>query len=260
MKEKILIAGPCALESRELADITITKAKEQGISMVRTNLWKPRTRPGFEGIGAEGIPLLVQAAQADLGVALEVMNAEQARLVTDEVLSIVPHAHIMLWIGSRNQNHLIQREIGAVAAEHENVEVMVKNQPWRDQGHWEGAAAHVLSSGIPEERVLLCHRGFTPWDKADTEMRNIPDLKMAQEVRENTGLRMILDPSHIGGVVHLVQKLAKEYGTEDWIDGQIIEVHPNPPQALTDAKQQLTWEQLQELQPTIAPHTLKGKH
>jgi len=252
MKEKLLIAGPCSLEGPELAHTTITKAQEQQIPIVRMNLWKPRTKPGFEGIGEAGIPLLIDAAQAGLGVGLEIMTPEQAQLILDEVLGVVPHAHILLWIGSRNQNHILQRDIGRVAAGYDTVRVMVKNQPWRDQNHWEGAAEHVISGGLSSEQVVMCHRGFTPWDKSDSPMRNIPDLEMAERVRERTGLQMILDPSHIGGAVHLVKELALEFGQLDWVDGQIIEVHPDPKNALTDAQQQLTWDELKELQGTIS--------
>jgi 3-deoxy-D-arabino-heptulosonate 7-phosphate (DAHP) synthase len=211
------------------------------------NLWKPRTAPGYEGVGEQGLPWLVEAAQEGLGVALEVITPEQAKLVSEKILSMVPHAHLILWIGSRNQNHLIQRQIAEIVAGQANTQLMLKNQPWRDEAHWKGMVNHALSGGASKDQLLLCHRGHAPWDKKSTQMRNIPDLEMAQNVKNETSLPMILDPSHIGGMVHLVQKLVLKFAKLDWVDGQIIEVHPDPKNAKTDAKQQLTWDELAEL-------------
>lgn len=255
-EQKLIIAGPCALESEDHARITIDEAKKTGIEIVRMNLWKPRTIPGYEGVGATGLPWLREAAQEDLGIALEVMNPEQADLVMEEILSAAPHATLILWIGSRNQNHILQRDIAITVAGQKNVKLMLKNQPWRDKKHWKGMVAHALSGGIAPEQLMLCHRGFTPWDKDKEKLRNIPDLEMAQQVKielaeDDLLLPMILDPSHIGGTVLLVQELAKEFGQANWVDGQIIEVHPDPKNAKTDSKQQLTWEQLRELMPFI---------
>lgn len=109
-KEKLIIAGPCALESEEHAQITISEAKKTGVDVVRMNLWKPRTRPGFEGVGEKGIPWVRQASEEGLGVAMEVMTHQHAELLMEEILGVVPHALLMMWIGSRNQNHLFQRD------------------------------------------------------------------------------------------------------------------------------------------------------
>lgn len=250
MKEqthKTIIAGPCALESEAHALTTVHEAQRSGVETVRMNLWKPRTKPGYEGVGYEGLPWLQHAAAADLGIALEVMNAQQAELVLASILETHPHAIITLWIGSRNQNHVVQREIGGVVAAHPNTKLLLKNQPWKDRRHWVGIAEHAASGGAKDEQLIFCHRGYTPWDPNSTPLRNIPDLDEAQAVKEETRLPVILDPSHIGGAVHLVRELAAQYQQTDWIDGQIIEVHPNPAAAVTDAKQQLTWQQLREL-------------
>lgn len=245
--EKLIIAGPCALESQEHGEITVAQAHQSGIQTVRMNLWKPRTQPGFEGVGEAGLPWVVEAAQSGLEVAIEVMNAEQAELVMEEVLGKVPHATLLLWLGARNQNHLIQREVGGVIAGEDRVRLMLKNQPWRDEAHWVGMVEHVVSGGANQDQLLLGHRGHAPQDKATAPMRNIPDLEMAQRVRAELALPLIMDPSHIGGSVALVKQLASEYALEDWIDGQIIEVHPDPKNAKTDAQQQLTWDELREL-------------
>jgi 3-deoxy-D-arabino-heptulosonate 7-phosphate (DAHP) synthase len=283
-KEKLIIAGPCALESEEHAQITISQAQETGVDVVRMNLWKPRTKPGFEGVGEEGIPWVRQASEAGLGVAMEVMTPQQAELLMEEILSVVPHASLMMWIGSRNQNHLLQREIGSVVAGEERVKLIAKNQPWKDEAHWQGIVDHLASGGAAQGQLMICHRGHTPsieetrkaqvnqdiifaemtkemlqgqavdttrWS-SHAPLRNIPDLEMAMRVREQLALPLLLDPSHIGGAVEVVRRLASEYGAQDWIDGQIIEVHPNPRNAMTDAKQQLTWNELRELWPDVS--------
>lgn len=245
--EKLIIAGPCALETQAHGQITVTEAHQSGISTVRMNLWKPRTQPGYEGAGEAGMPWVIEAAESGLEVAMEVLNAEQADWVMEEVLGKVPHATLLLWLGSRNQNHLIQKEVGAAIAGEDRVRLMLKNQPWRDEAHWKGMVEHVLSGGAHREQLLLCHRGHAPHDKKTAPMRNLPDLEMARKVRDELVLPLILDPSHIGGSVELVKQLAHEYAQQDWIDGQIIEVHPDPKNAKTDAKQQLTWDELREL-------------
>ncbi len=246
-KEKLIIAGPCALETEEHGRITTSEAQKSGISVVRMNLWKPRTQPGYEGVGEAGLPWVVEAAESGLGVAMEVLNAEQTAWVMEKILGKVPHATLLLWLGSRNQNHLIQKEVGGVIAGEDRVRLMLKNQPWRDEAHWVGMVEHVVSGGAAQDQLLLCHRGHAPQDKKTAPMRNIPDLEMAKKVRAELAIPLILDPSHIGGSVELVKKLAKEYAQEEWIDGQIIEVHPDPKNAKTDAKQQLTWDELRAL-------------
>ena len=250
-KENIIIVGPCAAESREQVQATVRNAKAADISIVRMNLWKPRTRPGFEGVGEQGLPWIQEAAEQGITPAMEVMLPEHLELLMEHVLVRIPHATLLVWIGSRNQNHVVHRELGRLIASEPRVSLMVKNQPWRDEGHWKGIVEHVLDGGATLGQLLLCHRGFTPWDKNQTPMRNIPDLEMAEHLRNEFGIPMVMDPSHVGGSRELVKKLAKQFAQLPWVGGQMIEVHPNPEHAKTDAKQQLTWEDLRELLPLI---------
>lgn len=252
-KEQIIIAGPCAAESREQVQTTVTNAKAAGISIARMNLWKPRTRPGFEGVGEQGLPWTREAAEQGITPAMEVILPKHLELLMEEILVHVPHATLLVWIGSRNQNHIVHRELGRLIAGESRVSLMVKNQPWRDEGHWNGIIEHVLDGGATINQLLLCHRGFTPWDKSQTPMRNVPDLEMAEQLRNELGIPMIMDPSHIGGSKEFVKKLAIQFARLPWVDGQMIEVHPNPEHAKTDAKQQLTWSDLVELLPLLAP-------
>lgn len=246
--EKQIIVGPCALESREHAQETIRNAQALGIQTIRMNLWKPRTRPGFEGVGKHGLPWVKEAAEQGMTPAMEVITAEHAELVMNAVLRH-PHTTLLLWIGSRNQNHLVQQQIGQAVAGEPRVNLMLKNQPWKDETHWKGIVEHVIHGGADPSQLLLCHRGFAP--QSETSLRNAPDLAMAERMRNELNLPMILDPSHIGGKKDLVIKLAQEFAHLPWVDGQIIEVHPNPNEAKTDAKQQLSWEDLAALLPIM---------
>ena len=243
----IIIAGPCAAESEEQITIAINEAKKRKIDFLRVNLWKPRTKPGFEGLGEKGIPLLIKAAKVGLNPGLEVITAQQAELVVNAVL---PHlkkgGKLLLWIGARNQNHYVQREIAQVVAKDKRVMLMVKNQPWVSEDHWEGIVGHVLDGGIKREQLIICHRGFIPNGVNPYGYRNVPEFEMSDRVRNKTALPMIFDPSHTGGSVENVLRVAREAVKHDY-DGMIVEVHHNPKEALTDAKQQLTWKEFDNL-------------
>jgi 3-deoxy-D-arabino-heptulosonate 7-phosphate (DAHP) synthase len=178
---------------------------------------------------------------------MEVMLPEHVERLKQEVLAYANDVALLLWIGSRNQNHLVQRQIAAAVKGIDHIKLMIKNQPWREMKHWAGIVSHVQDEGLPKEQLLLCHRGFAPWDKEQSELRNIPDLPMAEQIKSELQLPMILDPSHMGGAVHLVKQLARDFIDCDWVDGLMIEVHPCPEQALTDGQQQLTWEELRSL-------------
>lgn len=246
MKKQIIIAGPCAVESQEQVTLSIQQAKKFGVDFIRLSLWKPRTKPGFEGFGEAGIKFLMQAAQEGLSPAVEPVIPEQAKKVVEQVLPVLGKNKLMIWIGARNQNHYIQREIAHIAAQDKRIILMVKNQIWPDEKHWEGIVEHVLAGGIKKENLMLCHRGFIPYGENEYGYRNIPDWDMTMRIKQNTGLPMIFDPSHTGGTVENVFRIAKQAYKYDF-DGLIIEVHPNPTNAITDAKQQITWKQLKEL-------------
>jgi len=247
LKKQIIIAGPCAAESREQVIETVINAKKRNVDFVRMNLWKPRTKPGFDGMGEAGIPLLVEAAKMGVNPGTEVILPQHAEKVISAVLNASSTVNVLVWIGARNQNHYIQQEIASVAKGEKRVKLMVKNQPWVSEEHWEGVIEHVLHGGIDEKNLIVCHRGFVPNGHNPCGFRNVPDFKMAMKIKDKTGLKVIFDPSHVGGStdnVILAAKQASEYP----FDGMIIEVHPKPTDALTDAKQQLTWEIFDELQ------------
>ncbi len=246
MKKRFIIAGPCAAESAEQVSASVREAKKRNIDFMRMCLWKPRTKPGFDGLGDAGIDLLIQAARSGVSPATEVLTPEQASAIINPLFQAVPDANLLLWIGSRNQNHHIQREIAKVVAANERVTLMIKNQPWASESHWEGIVLHALDGGVKKEQVVLCHRGFSPNGSNPYGYRNLPDFEMARRMREKTGLPMIFDPSHIGGTAENVSRVFEHARSEDF-DGLIVEVHPDPKTALTDADQQLTWEEFDRL-------------
>ncbi|MBI2597266.1 hypothetical protein HYW41_03860 [Candidatus Daviesbacteria bacterium] len=247
MKNKLkrkttIIAGPCAAESREQVLTAIKNAKERSVDFVRISLWKPRTKPGFDGLGKKGIPLLIEAVKRGVYPATEVLLPEHAKAIIKAVLPVLKNRKLLLWIGARNQNHHIQQEIARVASIDKRIFLMVKNQPWVDEKHWEGIIEHVLSGGISKDNLILCHRGFIPNGYNPLGLRNVPDYKMAMRIKVQTNLPMVFDPSHTGGSVPNVLKMFDQASKYNF-DGCLVEVHHDPEHALTDAKQQLTWEQ-----------------
>lgn len=248
-RKPMLVAGPCSAEGREQIMFSIEQAKARNVDFVRISLWKPRTKPGFDGLKEEGISLLTEAAQMGVNPGTEILVPSQAQAVMDGVLpSLGENGKLLLWIGARNQNHYVQQEIARVAAQDARVHLMLKNQPWHSESHWEGIVDHALEGGMAAENLILCHRGFTPdvHHPNPAGLRNVADNEMAMRIREKTNLTMLLDISHIAGAVDKLDEVAME-GAEFDYDGMVIEVHPNPRFAWTDAKQQITWEQLDEM-------------
>jgi chorismate mutase len=248
-KQKIIIAGPCAAESREQVINCALTLKKQGIKIMRASLWKPRTQPGFEGVGTQGIAWLSEVTKLGMTVATEILLPEQLIQLIKGIDKKGDLSKVLLWIGSRNQNHLIQREIAKIIKEKmpKNVKLLIKNQAWTDERHWLGIVDHIVGSGISPRRLILCHRGFAPHGQNNPDnFRNPPDFEMAMRVKEKTGMPMLIDPSHIGGSVENVTRVMKMADIRSF-DGMMIEVHPMPIEAKSDAKQQLTFTELDKL-------------
>ncbi len=247
LSKPILIAGPCAAESKEQILASIKEAKKRNINFLRISLWKPRTKPGFDGLQEKGLPLLVEAAILGVCPSTEVILPSHAEKVIKAVRKKVKNIDIMVWIGARNQNHYIQQEIARAISNEKGVYLMVKNQPWVSEEHWMGIIEHVLHGGIKKDHLLICHRGFTPNGHGNPHnYRNVPDFIMAMKIKRQTGLPMLFDPSHTGGSAENVQLISRQASLYDF-DGLIVEVHPDPKNALTDAKQQLTWKEFDAL-------------
>ena len=246
LKKTIIIAGPCAAESKEQIMASLSEAKKRDVDFVRMSLWKPRTKPGFDGLEKSGIPLLIEAIKMSINPATEVLIPQHAKAIMKAVLPVLGNRKLLLWIGARNQNHYVQREIARIASKDKRVLLLVKNQPWADEKHWEGIIEHVLAGGIDKDNLILCHRGFGPNGHNPLGLRNMPDFEMSMRIKKQSSLPMVFDPSHTGGSILNVLEMVKQAAKYDF-DGIMIEVHHDPQNALTDAKQQLTWKQFDKL-------------
>ena len=219
----VIIAGPCSVESEEqmLADARIVK--ENGAQMLRGGAFKPRTGPhSFQGLGVEGLKYLRQAGDAEgLPVITEVMRIEQ-------IETICRYADV-LQVGARNmQNFDLLKEVGKSGHP-----ILLKRGMSATIEEFLSAAEYILAEGNP--RVILCERGIRTFEKAT---RNTLDLSVVPLIREMSHLPIVVDPSHATGRRSLVGPMAKA-AVVVGAHGLMIEVHPNPDQALCDGAQSL---------------------
>ncbi|KKU92386.1 MAG: hypothetical protein A3J46_01850 [Candidatus Yanofskybacteria bacterium RIFCSPHIGHO2_02_FULL_41_11] len=253
LERPILIGGPCAAESAEQVNKTAFDARVRGFGIFRASLEKPRTspweivngerRPCFLGVGVEtGAPWLVEASKRNNIVpATEVMSGGQL-LTYLEVASGAGLKNVCAWLGSRritDQNFL--QEIGGIARENPTLILGLKNPTAKDERTWLGVIGWTIHGGADPRQMFTVHRGFP--DDSQNLFRNPPDWDMMIRVAEKSGLPMIVDPSHIGGgrqkVIEVVNSVID---TQVPLDGFMVEIHPNPRIALTDANQQLSWQ------------------
>ena len=238
-KRPLIIAGPCSAETEEQVLATTQQLAATGkVDMFRAGIWKPRTRPGsFEGIGTKGLPWLQKAKQlTGIPVAVEVATAKQ---VEDALHFDVD----VLWIGARTTVNPFSVQEVADALRGVDVPVLIKNPINPDLELWTGAVERVAKAGI--KQIGLIHRGFSSY--GNSEYRNAPMWHLAIEMkRRNPELMMINDPSHICGRRDILQDVAQKAIDLDY-DGLIIESHVDPDQAWSDAKQQITPEQLAKM-------------
>jgi chorismate mutase len=239
----ILIAGPCSAESEAQMMHTGKALSSMGIDVFRAGLWKPRTRPdSFEGVGAEGLPWLIQVQQTyNLKVITEVSNAKHAETVLKAGIDAV-------WIGARTTvNPFTVQEI-ADALRNTDIPVLVKNPINPDLNLWIGAIERFHKAGITQ--IAACHRGFSTYFKA--KFRNVPHWEIPLELKRLIpGLPVITDISHITGNSDLIPPVAQKV-LDIGFEGIMVEVHPNPAQALSDAEQQITPEAFLELISTLS--------
>lgn len=262
----IVIGGPCAAENREQVITSAEEAAKRGVPIVRAPLWKPRTRPspfmglagGFpedlSSINPEVLSLIHEVGDRGRVYATEVLVVAQAAAVVNEVRRVDEKRPVMIWVGSRNYNQVVQMEIGQAVRGDKNVLLGVKNPMWREEGApWQGAVEYVIHGCQDPEQVILIHRGFQPWNKKATIYRNIPDFKLAAEIKQKTGLPVLADVSHMGGNAELVMKLARRamryHHNGVGLDGLMLEIHSNEnvEARVTDKEQQLTWIQVDQL-------------
>ena len=232
-----IIAGPCGVESREQIMAAAEGISRTGVRMLRGGLWKPRTHPGsFEGVGEAGAQWLRDAGKATgMETATEVANAKHVEVVLKYGIDAV-------WIGARTTgNPFLVQEI-ADALKGTDLPVLVKNPLVPDPELWIGAIERLAADG---RQVCAVHRGF--YFYGESLYRNAPFWQIPVELRRRMPeIPILCDPSHIGGERSLVKSLSQQ-AMAFGFDGLMIEVHPDPDKALSDAAQQITPAELAQL-------------
>lgn len=222
----VVIAGPCSVESRDQILEAARGVSEAGATLLRGGAFKPRSSPySFQGLGEEGLEFLAEARETTgLGIVTEVVAPEDVQLVAS-------YADV-LQIGARNmQNFRLLSYVG----EQEKA-VLLKRGMMATVEELLLAAEYIVASGNP--RVILCERGIRTFEQST---RNTLDLCVVPVLKEKTHLPVIVDPSHAAGRRELVPALSRA-AVAAGADGLIVEVHPQPDEALSDGRQSLTVE------------------
>jgi len=219
-----VMAGPCAVESKEQLLAAAVAVKEAGATMLRGGAFKPRTSPySFQGLEAEGLKLLAEVREmTGLLVVTEVMDTKTLPLVAEYT--------DILQIGARNmQNYFLLREAAKV-----DKPVLLKRAPSATIEEWLMAAEYIMAGG--NYNVILCERGIRCFE---SYTRNTLDLTAVPAVKYLSHLPVIVDPSHAIGKWRFVGPMARA-AVAAGADGLLVEVHPNPTEALCDGPQSLT--------------------
>jgi 3-deoxy-7-phosphoheptulonate synthase len=227
----IVMAGPCSVESMEQMMETAQAVKEAGAHLLRGGAFKPRTSPySFQGMGEDGLKILAEVrAATGLHVVTEVMAPEQVDLVAK-------YADV-LQIGTRNmQNYALLNAVGQT-----NMPVLLKRGMMSTIEELLMSAEYIMSNG--NHQVMLCERGIRTFEKYT---RNTLDINAVPVLKELTHLPVIIDPSHATGKWTLVKATSKA-AVAAGADGLIIEVHPNPAEAVSDGEQSLKPHRFAEL-------------
>lgn len=223
----VMISGPCAVESREQIVSTAKALKDVGIDILRGGAFKPRTSPySFQGLGVEGLKLLREAADSiDVPMVTELMDQEDMQ----EVLEYTD----IIQIGSRNMyNYSLLKAVGKL-----NKPVLLKRGMSASIKEWVLAAEYIASYGNTD--IILCERGIRTFE---TYTRNTLDLAAVPIMKNETGLPIIVDPSHGTGrkeLLHIMSRAALACGA----DGLMLEAHIDPLEALSDGAQSLSPEE-----------------
>jgi 3-deoxy-7-phosphoheptulonate synthase len=218
-----VIAGPCALESEELAINTAKAVEHAGAKVFRCSLFKPRTSPyTYQGYGLDGVNLLKQLHQeTNLLLETEILSTDHLDVLASEA--------DILRIGSRNMdNYELLKAVGKI-----NKPVILKRNMSATLEEFLLAAEYILSVG--NEKVILCERGIRTFENYT---RNTLDILAVPALKELTHLPIIVDPSHSTGKSSLVPAASKA-ALAAGADGLMIEVHPNPVQSFSDGEQSL---------------------
>ncbi len=238
-KRPLIISGPCSAETREQTLETCRRIAATGlVHILRAGVWKPRTKPGsFEGVGMKGLVWMNEARQeTGLPFGVEVATPKHVEAALEFGADV-------LWVGARTTGNPFSVQDIADALRGADVTVLVKNPMNPDIDLWAGAVARLQNAGI--RKLGLIHRGFSAYGVS--RYRNNPMWHLAIEMRSRMPeLPMICDPSHIAGKREYLREVAQK-GADLYFDGLIIESHICPDQALSDAAQQVTPDNLETL-------------
>jgi len=233
----VMIAGPCSIESKEQIEQVAEMLVRNGIKILRAGAFKPRTNPySFMGLGEEGLKMLREVGDKyNLKVITEIRDSTQAEMVI-EYTDIIQTGAKAMWdygmleaVGKSNKPVMIKRAFGARVQEFAQI------------------AEFVLNHG--NENVILCERGIRSFE---TATRFTLDLCGVAWLKEKTNLPIILDPSHAMGYAYGVADLTRACVAMG-VDGLIIETHPNPAVAKSDAEQQLNLNEFETMYNSLKP-------
>ncbi len=231
-----IISGPCAVESMEQMDEAAAALSERGVRILRGMGWKPRTSPyDFQGMGEEGLRIARQVANKyNMYITTEIMDLSQIPMMSDYV--------DIFWVGARNmQNSFLLKALG-----HVRQPIILKRSYGATMEEFLYASEYIVSSGNPN--VILIERGirtFEKWTRATLDLGGLAVLKL------ETHLPVIVDISHSAGRRDIAIPLAKASKAVG-ADGLMFECHPNPPVAMSDAKQQLSIPEMHALMDEIS--------
>lgn len=228
-------AGPCAVESREQLLEAAWQVKEAGATILRGGAYKPRTSPySFQGLERKGLEILARARE-ETGLAIITEATDPASL------QLVAEYADIIQIGARNmQNFYLLKEAGK-----SDKPVLLKRGPSATIEEWILAAEYIMSEG--NYQVIFCERGIRSFE---TYTRNTLDLSSIPLLKQLTHLPVFADPSHGTGKWSLVPPMSRA-SIAAGVDGLLIEVHPNPSEALSDGPQSLTPENFRNVMEEI---------
>jgi len=227
----LLIAGPCAVESREQLEQTAKFLKDLGISYMRGGIYKTRTSPySFQGLGEQGIFLMKEVCQKyNLRSVSEVIDKETVEKMKDYI--------DVLQVGSRNmQNVSLLRALGKT-----DNSILLKRGFMSTLNEWLFSGEYISKQG--NDNIIFCERGIRTFQQ---ETRYTLDLGIIPAFKKRTEYPIIVDPSHSAGKSEYVQSLALAAVAAN-ADGLIIEIHPEPEKALSDKEQLLNFSQFEQL-------------
>ncbi len=227
-----MIAGPCSVETESQITEVADRVKAAGAQFLRGGAFKPRTSPySFQGLKARGLELLnIAKKQTGLPIVTELMSVRQIDLFLKAGVDIIQ-------VGARNmQNFDLLRELG-----HLKTPILLKRGLANTMEELLMSAEYIMAGG--NENVILCERGIRTFE---TYTRNTLDISAVPMLKRMSHLPVIVDPSHASGISWLVEPLAMA-AVAAGADGVIIEVHNNPPKALSDGAQSLTPDQFDQV-------------